>query len=129
MITVKPSGVVINTFPWVKGETYQNLLHIVKSFEVNIIFVLDQERLYHELIRDLPSTTKVLYLPKSGGVLCKTRMERHDNRDLRIKEYFYGGRIPLYPFSFEMKFSEMKLFRVGAPSLPESCMPIGTKVK
>lgn len=125
---MKHSGIIINTAPWCKGDNYKNLLHIAEAFEVNVILVLDQERLYHELIRDMPVFVRVAFLPKNGGVVCKPKTQRNEARDLRIKEYFYGSKFALYPFSFEMKFSEMKLFRIGAPSLPASCMPIGTKV-
>ncbi|KAH9642968.1 hypothetical protein HF086_013529 [Spodoptera exigua] len=50
---------------------------------VDVILVLDNERLYNELKRDMPKFVKVVYLPKSGGV--------------------------------------------GAPSLPDSCMPLGMR--
>lgn len=36
---------------------------------VDIIVVLDQERLYSELTRDMPDFVKVVLLPKSGGVI------------------------------------------------------------
>lgn len=51
-----------------KGEGYKQLLSAVKSFEVDVILVLDQERLYNELVRDMPTFVKVVFLPKSGGV-------------------------------------------------------------
>ena len=35
---------------------------------VDVIIVLDQERLYNELKRDMPEFVKVILLPKSGGV-------------------------------------------------------------
>ena len=35
---------------------------------VDVVLVLDHERLYHDLQRDLPNTTDVVPLPKSGGV-------------------------------------------------------------
>lgn len=44
------------------------LIHAAKAFEVDLIIVLDQERLYNELVRDLPDTVKVVFQPKSGGV-------------------------------------------------------------
>ncbi len=53
---------------WIKGRGYQHLTHIVQAFKVDIILVLDQERLYNELVRDMPSFVKVALLPKSGGV-------------------------------------------------------------
>ena len=35
---------------------------------VDVVFVLDHERLFHDLQRELPRTTQVVPLPKSGGV-------------------------------------------------------------
>lgn len=35
---------------------------------VDVVLVLDHERLYLDLQRDLPSTTNIVPLPKSGGV-------------------------------------------------------------
>ncbi len=35
---------------------------------VDVVLVMDHERLYHELQRDLPQTTRVVPMPKSGGV-------------------------------------------------------------
>lgn len=125
----KHSGMIINTCGWVKGDGYAHLLHTAQAFEVNAIFVLDQERLYNELLRDMPSFVRVVLLPKSGGVVERSRGLRSEQRDLRIKEYFYGHRTPFYPFSFEMKFQDLKLYKIGAPPLPDSCMPIGMKAE
>lgn len=65
---VKYSGLIINTCGWVKGKGYHHLTHIALAFEVDVILVLDQERLYNELVRDMPVFVKVCLLPKSGGV-------------------------------------------------------------
>ena len=35
---------------------------------VDVVFVLDHERLFHDLQRELPCTTQIVPLPKSGGV-------------------------------------------------------------
>ncbi len=45
------------------------LIHAAKAFEVDLIIVLDQERLYNELTRDLPGFVRVVFQPKSGGVI------------------------------------------------------------
>lgn len=53
---------------------------------------------------------------------------RIKTRDNRIREYFYGTqKNPLYPHSFDVKFSEVKVFKIGAPPLPDSCLPLGMK--
>lgn len=64
---VAASGVVINTCGWIKNEGYKSLTHVAQAFEVDVIIVLDQERLYNELVRDIPFI-RVVFLPKSGGV-------------------------------------------------------------
>lgn len=123
----KHSGMIINTCGWVKGGGYKHILHAVREFEVNAVFVLDQERLYNELLRDVGQLVQVVYLPKSGGVVERTRSQRAEARDNRIREYFYGSKMPLYPHSFDVKFSDVKIFKVGSPALPDSCLPLGMK--
>lgn len=72
----KTSGVIINTCGWIKGEGYRHLLHATTTFEVDVILVLDQERLYNELVRDIPKFVKVVLLPKSGGVIIKPMLSK-----------------------------------------------------
>ncbi|CAG2056979.1 unnamed protein product [Timema podura] len=105
------SGVIINTCGWVKGEGYKQLTHIAQAFEIDLIVVLDQERLYNELV-----------VERSQGT-------RAEGRDGRVREYFYGLRTPLYPHSFDVWFSDTKIYKVGAPALPDSCMPLGMKAE
>ncbi|XP_055606682.1 protein CLP1 homolog [Uranotaenia lowii] len=123
----KHSGMIINTCGWVKGSGYHHILHAVKEFEVKVVFVMDQERLYNELLRDVDRSVQVVFLPKSGGVVERTRSQRAESRDNRVKEYFYGSKMPLYPHSFDVKFSDVKIFKVGSPALPDSCLPLGMK--
>ncbi|GFS53488.1 protein CLP1 homolog [Nephila pilipes] len=121
------SGCIINTCGWVKGEGYQSIKHAAKAFEANIILVIDQERLYNELVRDIPGDVKVVFVPKSGGVVERSQHARAEAQDSRIRQYFYGLKTHLYPHSFDVKFSDIKVYKIGAPSLPDSCMPLGMK--
>lgn len=126
----KSSGMVINTCGWIKGGGYKHILHAAKAFKVDAIFVLDQERLYNELLRDLPqSKLQVVFLQKSGGVVERSKNIRAETRDQRIREYFYGKRSPLYPHSFDIKWADIHICKVGAPSLPDSCMPLGMRAE
>ena len=68
------SGCIINTCGWIKGGGYKSLVHIAGAFEVDIIIVLDQERLFTELVRDMPEFVKIIQLQKSGGVSIVRRM-------------------------------------------------------
>ncbi|MBN3299408.1 CLP1 kinase, partial [Amia calva] len=119
------SGCVINTCGWVKGAGYQALVHTASAFQVDVVLVLDQERLYNELKRDLPHFVKVVLLPKSGGVK-RSKACRREARDDRIREYFYGFRgASFFPHAFDVRFSDVRIFKIGAPSIPDSCLPLG----
>ncbi|MEJ1278330.1 CLP1 cleavage and polyadenylation factor I subunit [Cricetulus griseus] len=119
------SGCVINTCGWVKSSGYQALVHAASAFEVDVVVVLDQERLYNELKRDLPHFVRTVLLPKSGGVVERSKDFRRECRDERIREYFYGFRGCFYPHAFNVKFSDVKIYKVGAPTIPDSCLPLG----
>lgn len=127
---IKSSGIIINTCGWIKGAGYKHILHAAKEFQAAAIFVLDQERLYNELLRDVPDSTQVVYLQKSGGVVVRMPNQRSEARDARIREYFYGkSKSQLYPHSFDVKWSDIQICKVGAPALPDSCMPLGMKAE
>ncbi|PVD29573.1 hypothetical protein C0Q70_08827 [Pomacea canaliculata] len=126
---VNTSGVIINTGGWVRGTGYDAIKHGAGAFEVDVILVLDQERLYNQLKSDMPDFVKIVLLPKSGGVVERSQHARAEARDSRIREYFYGIRNTLFPHTFDVKFSDVKIFKIGAPSLPESCLPLGMKAQ
>ncbi|KAF7489999.1 Protein CLP1 -like protein [Sarcoptes scabiei] len=126
----KYSGTIVNTSGWVQGYGYQSILQAIQHFKINIILVLDQERLYSELVRDLKSSSNVraFLIPKSGGVVSRSREFRAEMRDNRIRNYFYGTSAkPLYPFSIDIPFNQFTAYKVGSPNLPDSCLPIGMK--
>ena len=56
---------------------------------VDVIIVLDQERLYSELGRDIPEFVKVILQPKSGGVST-------------LPLYIYINKIQCYNTLFQM---------------------------
>lgn len=128
---VRHSGVIINTGSQVQGDVYRLLLHAARKFKVDIILAIDQEKLYNELARDLPNCVRVLFTPKSGGVLIKSPEQRAESRDGRIDEYFYGsslrGNGQLYPHSFDIVFKALRIYQIGAPEVPTSCLPLGMK--
>ncbi|XP_054707176.1 protein CLP1 homolog [Uloborus diversus] len=123
------SGCIINTGGWVKGDGYQAIKHAALAFEVDVILVIDQERLFNELDRDMPKFVKVVFVPKSGGVVERSQQTRAETQDNHIRQYFYGKKTHLYPHSFDVKFSDIKVYKIGAPTLPDSCMPLGMKAE
>ena len=137
--TAAVSGVIVRSSNWVRQEGYQCIIHAAQSFEADIVLVLDQEWLCSQLKQALPNA-KVILLPKSGGVVSRSKEQRASQRDMRIKHYFYGDRskstptqisaYQLYPQVFDVKFTDVKIYRIGFEStVPESCLPIGLRVE
>ncbi|PNF31220.1 hypothetical protein B7P43_G14561 [Cryptotermes secundus] len=60
-------------------------------------------------------------------VVQRSQRARAEKRDAKVLEYFYGLRKPLCPHSFDVAFSDAKIYKIGAPALPDSCMPFGMK--
>jgi len=128
--TANVGGIIINTCGWIKGSGYQCLVNAAAAFEVDVVVVLDHERLYNDLQRDLPSVVKIVHQPKSGGVEERSRQLRISLRRERIRQYFYGtSKQPYYPHSFQVRFDEIQIYKIGVPTLPDSCMPLGMKVE
>jgi polyribonucleotide 5'-hydroxyl-kinase len=120
--------VIINTSGWIKEEGFRSLVHAAKEFEVSVVLVMDQERLRVQLKNDLPDYAKVISVPKSGGVVTKSQEWRSQYKNMRIHEYFYGTpKNQLYPHSIELGFNEVKIYKIGAPQLPDSLLPMGMK--
>lgn len=71
------------------------MTHIALAFEVDVILVLDQERLYNELVRDMPGFVKVVLLPKSGGVSILY---------IKILKYVYPCIKTYYYYIFSVAF-------------------------
>ena len=124
-------GFIINTLAYRK-EGYKQLLHIAKSFEVDVILVLDKELLYNSLLREMRNENiKVVWLPKSNGVVERDEKQRSDEIHNSIKRYFYGFNNTLIPHTYDVKFDDLKekIWKIGAPGLPDSCMPLGFKAE
>eukprot|EP00118_Oscarella_pearsei_P027672 m.311271 g.311271 ORF g.311271 m.311271 type:complete len:432 (+) comp63879_c0_seq1:45-1340(+) len=126
----RASGCVINTCGWIDGFGYMSLLHAVKEFDVNVVLVLDQERLYNQLQANLGTSkgVQVVLLPKSGGVVVRNRSVRNDARMQAVRKYFYGTvKESLYPHSFDVGFSDVEVFKIGQPDVPSTCLPLDSK--
>ncbi|XP_026135225.1 polyribonucleotide 5'-hydroxyl-kinase Clp1-like [Carassius auratus] len=88
-------GCIINTCGWVKGSGYQALVHCAPAFQ-------------------------------SGGVVERSKDCPRESWDEKIREYFYGFRgSSFYPHAFDVCFSDVRIYKIGAPSIPDSCLPLG----
>ena len=115
---VETSGIVVNTCGWVEGEGYQLLLNCIDAFNIDTVLVLGQDRLYSTLNQKYSKKITVVKLTPSGGVVQRSRDLRRKCRMDRIREYFYGRKIPgfsgdsLSPVTSEISFSDLNVYRV-----------------
>ncbi|XP_015926999.2 polyribonucleotide 5'-hydroxyl-kinase Clp1 [Parasteatoda tepidariorum] len=121
----RTSGVIIDTCGWTRGDGYNALTLAAMSFQIDKLVVVQEERLYTQLKRDMPSCVEVLYMPKMLGVNERTRPVRIHYREKRVKEYFYGSTVELHPHTFEIHFSEIKIYQVTMKSpAPDSSVGV-----
>uniref|UniRef100_A0A1A9VGW5 Uncharacterized protein n=1 Tax=Glossina austeni TaxID=7395 RepID=A0A1A9VGW5_GLOAU len=118
---VKYSGIVINTCGWIEKAGYNHLIEVAQVFGVNTIFVSDEEPLYQKLRKDVPSFVKVVLLPKMWGAFPDNRAVQIKARNWQTNKYFYGPNLSLTPFSFLIKFADLKLYSIN------SCKPLKGK--
>merc|ERR1712130_890896 len=119
------SGCVINTGGWVLRKGYEALLETARLFEANVVLVIDTERLYQDLTRDLPDFVNIMKLQKSPGVLLRSKDHRRESREQLIRDYYDGPKGNYFPHSFDISFDSVEIYKIGTPALPDSALPIG----
>lgn len=115
----RASGLIIDTCGWVRGQGYTAITLAACSFEIDTLFVVEEERLYLQLKKDMPNSVRVVYVPKQYGVFERSRHLRVKNRENRIWEYFYGPRANINPFTIPVNFSDISIYKV----LSTACGP------
>ncbi|GFT80082.1 protein CLP1 homolog [Nephila pilipes] len=116
---IKHSGVIINSCGWIRGYGYNAITLAALNFEIDVLCVIHEERLYMQLLQDMPSSVKVHFVPKMDGAIERSPEIRSQSREARVKEYFYGPSNELQPFTFVVKYSEIQVFRVKTRPLGE----------
>ena len=126
------SGVIINTLAY-KKENKGSIINIAKAFEVDVILVLDKEPLYMALQKEFRNETrdiKIVWLPKSNGVVERGEKERSDEVHNSIKRYFYGFNNTLIPHTYDVKIDDLKdkIWKIVKPE-PSQCTECGKTFK
>jgi polyribonucleotide 5'-hydroxyl-kinase len=95
------AGLIINTPAGLDSGTGLDVLrYCIKSLQVDVVLVIGHDRLYQQLRSFYPksqdknaaTTTTVIKLPKSGGVVNRDAMTRKVLESRIVKEYFYGPK-------------------------------------
>lgn len=115
-IMVKNSGLLIDTPP-LSIKDFTIIENIVSDFEVNIIVVIDNERLLIDLKKKFKhkiasSQLDFIKVPKSGGVIEVDDGFIRKTQEESIKEYFNGTlKNPLSPFKTELDAKDFVIYK------------------
>ncbi|CAH0520151.1 unnamed protein product [Peronospora belbahrii] len=136
-IEVNASGCVINTCGWVDGQGFDLLVHAIKDFDVDIVLVIGQDRLYSRLQSALTGEKvngmdrSIVKLSRSDGVVPLNSKLRSAARISCIREYFYGAHsltvaIPtLSPCINEFSFDDVSFFAIKDMKVSDVMLPVG----
>ncbi|EEY67582.1 pre-mRNA cleavage complex II protein Clp1, putative [Phytophthora infestans T30-4] len=132
---VNASGCVINTCGWVDGTGFDMLVHAIKDFDVDLVLVIGQDRLYSRLQSALTGANangadrSIVKLSRSGGVVPLNSKMRSAARISSIREYFYGAHaltvaIPtLSPCINELSFDDVSFFAIKDMKVSDVMLP------
>ncbi|GIX74458.1 protein CLP1 homolog [Caerostris extrusa] len=107
------SGVIVDTCGWVTGDGYRSIVLAAKSFDINVLIVVEDKNLHKNLKKDLPNKD-IRFIPKLSGAVERSRSTRTERRSTLIHEYFYGSDNSIKPHTFNIKFSDIEMFRVSS---------------
>jgi len=70
-LKVNASGVIVNTCGWIDGLGFELILFAMVALKVDVVLVIDNERLYADLSVGVGEGREVVKLSKSGGVVTR----------------------------------------------------------
>mmetsp|Transcript_7487 Transcript_7487/g.10890 ORF Transcript_7487/g.10890 Transcript_7487/m.10890 type:complete len:460 (+) Transcript_7487:153-1532(+) len=141
-LNAKASGLIVNTNGWIQDRGYQLLLHTLETLRITVILVMGHDRLYSMInshISKQPhlSGTKLIKLPRSGGVVSRDTTFRRQSLSLSMKRYFNGdmvlppnaqggtNRVPqLTPFLAHISVKDVTLYKLSSVALSASLLPV-----
>lgn len=141
-VNAKASGLIVNTNGLIQDGGYQCLLHAVDALRITVVLVMGHDRLYSMLSSHFSkqphlSGTKLIKLPRSGGVVSRDATYLRQSRSLSMKRYFNGdmvlppnaqagaNRVPqLTPFLAHVPFADVTLYKLTSVALSASLLPV-----
>eukprot|EP00397_Hematodinium_sp_SG-2012_P033149 GEMP01035373.1.p1 GENE.GEMP01035373.1~~GEMP01035373.1.p1 ORF type:complete len:459 (-),score=144.35 GEMP01035373.1:557-1933(-) len=122
---VSQSGCIINA---PHAPTLGLVQHLVNEFNIDVVFVLDNESLVAQLHKEYPgveSSIEVVPLQKSGGVVQVTPQRLRFLRTQRISQYFYGPKRDLQPATLTLHLTDLCLLVLDSSTASATMLPHG----
>merc|ERR1712100_212405 len=112
-------------------------MKIIELFEVDVIFVLDNEGMHAALARAYAGCPKihgipkveVVPMPKAGGVVQSTPQRLRYVRALRVRDYFYGVMRDFHPYNILVDLADVNLVQIETATLSASMLPVGQEAQ
>ncbi|XP_033211890.1 protein CLP1 homolog isoform X2 [Belonocnema kinseyi] len=123
---VYSSGAIINTCPWNTESDFEFYRNAVLVFNVDQIFILDDQKLYDELRSTVPDNVEMINLPKSWGLFGDQKLEIFEARDVNLHNFFYAPAVYNEISNVEVKFKEVKIYKIVFPTLKMPCLLAGS---
>lgn len=129
------SGLIVNTSGSIQEDSLDLLLHSIQALSITVVLVMGHDRLYSMLKSKVDKdVTKLIKLPRSGGVVSRDSSFARQSRVRSIKRYFYGGmveapntnkRVPeLTPFLLQLPTDQLTVYKFTSISLSASLLPV-----
>lgn len=121
----KDSGIIVDTPGSLNAPKggYDNIMHIVSEFSINVLLVLGSERLYSDMVRRFANprsaeeTVHIHRIQTTGGAVARDESVMRQVRQQQIKSYFFGdSKTNLNPHAQWWDFSELSMYKSVDPS-------------
>lgn len=124
---VSKSGMIVDS-PALKIKDAGLIEDIVSDFEINVLCVVGNERLFIDLKKRFKDKVTIVKVPKSGGCVERDDAFLRQVQQKSIREYFYGtSKTVLSPYTTHVDFSVVNVFKpfVEENNYISSVLPIG----
>jgi polyribonucleotide 5'-hydroxyl-kinase len=123
--SVFASGAIINSPTINKDSIYKN---IIQDFACDYVFVLENERLYNDLVKHFKNNNKIniCLLPKSGGVINLDASYKESLEQKKFTSYFKGPFNNLRLNEFSLDLNVYKLIQIIYSNVTSALLPIGS---
>ena len=136
--TIFASGAIINCPTFKDNSKDKIYISIAKSFNCDLIYIIENQRLYHELTKfyqDLNNLSlieqnkipQICLLTKSRGVVSLDQNYKDYLDQKRFDFYFKGPYNNLRLNEFTLDLNTYKLLQVISSNVTQAILPIGSK--
>lgn len=73
-VDTKASGIIVNTFGWVDGGGMDVIHHCIKCFNIDVVLVMNHDKLFATLSGLSNQGITVVKLPTSGGIVRRVNL-------------------------------------------------------